>query len=81
MAMVPLGMVVVIQDTGYSGSGGHEREAVAKTVRVCGRPRHLPEYELDKVPVRIHVLRSAQQESTHLWCRIPYAFTQGDNFP
>ena len=74
-------MMVVVKDTGYPGPGWHERQAVAEAVRVHGRPWHLPEHELDKVPVRIHVLRPAKQEGTHLWCKIPYGVVQGDNFP
>jgi hypothetical protein len=71
MAVVPSRVVVIVEHDRRSGTDGHERQAVAEPVRVRGRPWHLPEHPFDQIPIRIRVLRPAEQEGANVWRRIP----------
>jgi len=71
VSMVALGMMVVVKHGRLLGPREQEGQAVTEAVRIRGAPRHLPEDQLDEVPVSINVLLSAEQDGSHVWYIIP----------
>ena len=81
MPMVPLGVMNVVEHRRRLGPREHEDQAVQQTLRVRGGPLHLPEDQLDEVPVTIDEFLSAEQDGSHLWHTIPYIPTEGHRIP
>jgi len=74
MPMVPFGMMVVVEYGRRLGPREHEGQPVAQALRVRDQPPHLPEDQLDEVPITIDKLLSAKEDGSHLWRTIPYCF-------
>ena len=81
MPMVPLGVMIVVEHRRPLGPGEHAGQAVAKPLRVRGRPPHLPEDQFDEVLVTLDELFSAEEDGSHLWHTIPYYRPGGHRIP